>query len=363
MLGARRRRAGFHVRATRPQQRGGGPAATATTTVPTPPATPIRRVRRGQHPASVGSADGANATPSTYPCASSRLARRRRPHPGRDLQGRGTPWFPERQRGPGQPPVSEVDRAAGPGSAGEVEVVALPGDRGSRAQVVADDADDGVAELSKAAEGGTSVLAEVFALGRSVAGIGVVGQAQERAQYVDAGLAEVAGAGVVGEPGQGVDAAELDCGGEVAELGDGAVNRSVRCPCSVSSCVRRCPSYAASTPSMAAWAERRIALPVHRMPVRGRPAAWHLGGWTVHQLRHSALQDPTATARHRPGQVLSPAHGQPRCLRPARASACVTTTADPAIRPPETATVNARVGGDKCPGQRVLRCWSVSVRW
>jgi len=69
MLGARRRRAGFHVRATRPQQCGGGPAATATTTVPTPPATPIRRVRRGQHPASVGSADGANATPSTYPCA------------------------------------------------------------------------------------------------------------------------------------------------------------------------------------------------------------------------------------------------------------------------------------------------------
>ena len=277
MLGARRRRAGFHVRATRPQQCGGGPAATATTTVPTPPATPIRRVRRGQHPASVGSADGANATPSTCPCASSRLARRRRPHPGRDLQGRGTLWFPERQRGPGQPPVSEVDRAAGPGGAGEVEVVALPGDRGSRAQVVADDADDGVADLSKAAEGGTGVLAEVFALGRSVAGIGVVGQAQERAQYVDAGLAEVAGAGVVGEPGQGVDAAELDCGGEVAELGDGAVNRSVRCPCSVSSCVRRCPSYAASTPSMAAWAERRIALPVHRITVRGRPAAWRLG--------------------------------------------------------------------------------------
>jgi hypothetical protein len=87
--------------------------------------------------------------------------------------------------------------------------------------VVADDADDGVADLSKAAEGGTGVLAEVFALGRSVAGIGVVGQAQERAQYVDAGLAEVAGAGVVGEPGQGVDAAELDCGGGGAELGDG----------------------------------------------------------------------------------------------------------------------------------------------
>ncbi|MGC4956087.1 hypothetical protein ACLQ2P_22920 [Actinomadura citrea] len=162
-----------------------------------------------------------------------------------------------------------MNRAAGQGGAGEVEVVALPGDRGSRAHVVADDADDGVADLSKAGEGGTDagVLAEVFALGRSVAGIGAVGQAQERAQYVDAGLAEVAGGGVVGEPGQGVDAAELDCGGGVAELGDGALNRSVRCPCSVSSCVRRCPSCAAPTPSMAAWAERRIALPVRRITV------------------------------------------------------------------------------------------------
>jgi integrase len=47
----------------------------------------------------------------------------------------------------------------------------------------------------------------------------------------------------------------------------------------------------------------------------------HEKGWTLHQLRHSALQHPGRRRPHRsraPGQVPPPAPGQPRPLCPAR---------------------------------------------
>ncbi len=54
-----------------------------------------------------------------------------------------------------------------------------------------------------------------------VSGIGGERQPEVGAQDVDAGLAQAVVGGVVGEPGQGVDAAEADGGGVGAEFVDG----------------------------------------------------------------------------------------------------------------------------------------------
>ncbi|MFD0507719.1 hypothetical protein ACFQ0G_43100 [Streptomyces chiangmaiensis] len=59
-----------------------------------------------------------------------------------------------------------------------------------------------------------------FRVARREVGLGGVRQAEVGAQDIDAGLAQVAGGGVVGGAGQGVYAAKADRGRVVAELGD-----------------------------------------------------------------------------------------------------------------------------------------------
>ncbi|MFE2700791.1 hypothetical protein ACFXI6_18215 [Streptomyces mirabilis] len=59
------------------------------------------------------------------------------------------------------------------------------------------------------------------AVASSAGGLSGVREAEVGAEDVEAGLAQVAGRGVVGETGEGVHSAEAHCGGCVAELGDG----------------------------------------------------------------------------------------------------------------------------------------------
>lgn len=89
--------------------------------------------------------------------------------------------------------------------------------RRGHAEVVADDPNDGVPNLPQGQVGVPGVRVV-----RWEVGFRGVGQAQVGTQYVDAGLAQVAGGCVVGESGEGMHAAEADGGRVVAELGDGS---------------------------------------------------------------------------------------------------------------------------------------------
>ncbi|WP_261992344.1 hypothetical protein [Streptomyces sp. MS191] len=73
------------------------------------------------------------------------------------------------------------------------------------AVVVTDEAQDGVADL---AEGEVAVV--FLQVGGVGAGVGGEGELEVGAQDVDAGLAEAVVGCVVGEAGEGVDAAEAD---------------------------------------------------------------------------------------------------------------------------------------------------------
>ena len=95
--------------------------------------------------------------------------------------------------------------------AGEVEVEALPGHRRARAQMVADEPDDGVAYLPVGPVSGPYVRGGV------VAGVGVIGQAQVGAQNIDAGLPVLLP--VISQPGHGVHPGQAHRRLAVAELG------------------------------------------------------------------------------------------------------------------------------------------------